>query len=227
MSRARLHTKRARRADLDDRRAARREELVEAAVRAISREGPEASMEDIAAEAGITKPIVYRHFGDKNGLYQALVDRYADALGAELERTLTADLPPRALLVSTLDAYLGFLERETHIHRFLVQRLRTERTDVGGALMGFRERMAEQISRLLRDRLKPAGKDTGAADPWAYALVGMAELVGEWWLQNPTMPRAHVVDYLVDLAWNGLAAATGEGDQAEPTEQSLGLEEVS
>ena len=58
----------------------RRRELLEAADRVVLRDGPEASMNAIAAEAGITKPILYRHFGDKSGLYRALAKRHTDAL---------------------------------------------------------------------------------------------------------------------------------------------------
>ena len=59
----------------------------------VLRDGPEASMNAIAAEAGITKPILYRHFGDKGGLYRALAKRHTDALLASLRAALDA---PRA-----------------------------------------------------------------------------------------------------------------------------------
>ena len=67
-----------------DARRRRREELLDAADRVISRLGPQASMDEIASEAGITKPILYRHFGDKDGLHQALAARYVDALMSAL-----------------------------------------------------------------------------------------------------------------------------------------------
>ena len=75
---------------LDQQEAAerRRRELLEAANRVVLRDGPEASMNAIAAEAGITKPILYRHFGDKNGLYRALAQRHTDALLATLREAL-------------------------------------------------------------------------------------------------------------------------------------------
>src|SRR5688572_28110997 len=80
--------------DRNARRATRRAELMEAAVRAIRRDGPLVSMDAIAAEAGVTKPIVYRHFGDRVGLASALAEQYGAALVAELDEALRQDLPP-------------------------------------------------------------------------------------------------------------------------------------
>src|SRR3954468_19413164 len=96
------------------RRAARRSELLEAAVRAIRRTGPSVSMDVIAAEAGVTKPIVYRHFGDRVGLASALAEQFGAALVAELDEVLSRDLPPEELLRATIEAYVAFVERDPH-----------------------------------------------------------------------------------------------------------------
>src|SRR5205085_11864666 len=107
------------------RRAARRAELLEAAVRAIRRDGPQVSMDAIAAEGGVTKPIVYRHFGDRVGLASALADQFGAALVAELDEALAQDLPPDQLLRATIEAYLAFVERDPQLYSFLVGRLGT------------------------------------------------------------------------------------------------------
>ena len=65
-------------------RERRREELLDVADRVIQRHGTGVSMDEIASEAGITKPVLYRHFGDKDGLYEALTQRYVDELTAVL-----------------------------------------------------------------------------------------------------------------------------------------------
>lgn len=89
----------------------RRKELLEAADRVVLRDGPEASMNAIAAEAGITKPILYRHFGDKGGLYRALAKRHTDALLASLRAALDAPAEDRRHRVeATLDTYLAAIE---------------------------------------------------------------------------------------------------------------------
>src|SRR5436853_6569415 len=101
-------------------RAARRSELLDAASAAIRRDGAGVSMEALAAEAGVTKPILYKHFGDRDGLVAALAERFGGDLVAELEANLARDLPPEQLLRSTVDAYLAFIERDPHVYRFLV-----------------------------------------------------------------------------------------------------------
>jgi AcrR family transcriptional regulator len=203
--------RRKRSAEVDARRAQKRLELLDAAIRAIRREGPGVSMGAMAAEAGVTKPILYRHFGAKDGLYHAIAERYANELLDQIRSALGRDLPSRQLLVATLDAYLGFLERETQVHRFLVERALPERPETGQAfLAGFRGQIAGELEKTLRDRVTP-GSSGEAAGPWAHALVGMAEFAGEWWLHQERMSRPELVEYLATLLWTGFEGVTRPG----------------
>jgi AcrR family transcriptional regulator len=186
------------------RRAARREEFVDAAIRAIRRYGPRVSMHEMAAEAGVTKPILYRHFGAKGGLYHAIAERYTADLLGQITSALVRDLPSRELIETTLDAYLGFLEQETEIHRFLMERALQERPESAQFLIGFREQVAIELEKVLRDRVAPVGGTEGAG-PWAHAVVGMAELAGEWWMDHHEMTREQLVNYLATLLWSGFS----------------------
>jgi AcrR family transcriptional regulator len=197
-----------------ERKAARRDELLSAAIRAIRANGPATSMHAIAVEAGCAKPILYRHFGDKSGLYQAVADRYASLLMEEVSRAFARDLGTRELIAAALDAYLRFIERETEIYKFLWHRVLPELPRMNVTLTDFDARIANDLTRLLRDRLKPAGVDTGGADPWAHALVGMATAVGEWWLEDRSMSREHLVEYLTDLLWGGFSGLTRVAGEA-------------
>lgn len=98
----------------------RRRELLEAADRVVLRDGPKASMNAIAAEAGITKPILYRHFGDKGGLYRALAKRHTDALLSALRAALDAPAERRQRVEATLDTYLAAIEARPQVYRFLM-----------------------------------------------------------------------------------------------------------
>ena len=98
----------------------RRRELLEAADRVVLRDGPQASMNAIAAEAGITKPILYRHFGDKGGLYAALAKRHTDALLDALRAALDAPAERRERVEATLDTYLAAIEARPQVYRFLM-----------------------------------------------------------------------------------------------------------
>ena len=188
------------RRDRDERRV----ELLDAAERAIRRIGPQASMDEIAAEAGITKPILYSHFGDKAGLVQALAERVARQLNHTVTEALTRSGEPRDVVASTIEAFCTFIEGETELYRFLVQ---TARHDVDGSGPRLLTDIGSQISVSLGGALRRAGADSGAAEPWAFAIVGMTFGGAAWWLHRRTMSKDDLVGYLTQLLWSGLAGA--------------------
>src|SRR5689334_14539763 len=100
----------------------RRRALLEAADQVIRREGPEASMAVIAAEAGISKPILYRHFGDKSGLYQALAERHTRKLVEEIQAGFSGTGSLRDRTRSTIDTYLSVVSQNLNLYRFLMHR---------------------------------------------------------------------------------------------------------
>jgi AcrR family transcriptional regulator len=188
--------------DRTARRATRRAELLEAAVRAIRRDGPNVSMDVIAAEAGVTKPIVYRHFGDRVGLANALADQFGAALIADLDAALTQDLPPEQLLRATIDAYLAFVERDPQLYSFLVGRLGAPvGTEMANGLV---TQVGARVALVLGEQLRTLGIDSGPAEAWAFGIVGMVHLAGDWWLERRTMTRARLVDDITTLLWRGL-----------------------
>jgi len=189
--------------------------LLAGAIRVIRRDGPLASMDAIAAEAGVTKPIVYRHFGDRDGLTQAVATQFAGELLTELRAALAGSDEPEQVLRATIDAYLGFIERDPQIYRFVVQGPPTASPD-GLTLAGFVRQIGQEVSVVIGEGMRQAGADSGAAEPWAFGIVGMVHLAGDWWLERRSMPRARLVDYLTSLVWNGMgaaAAAAQEGDR--------------
>ena len=193
------------------RRAERRAELLAAADRVVRRDGPRTSMNDIATEAGITKPVLYKHFGDKGGLYQALAERYVRSLLDELRAALTAETEPQARLRTTIDAYLGFIERDREIYDFLMHRAVTERPEARETVADFIRQLAAELSVVLGEDLRRLGLDSGGAEPWAHGIVGMVQLAGDRWLEHRTMARADLVGYLEALVWHGLARAPRVG----------------
>ena len=195
-------------------RAHRREELLDAAVTVIRRDGASASMDAIASEAGITKPILYRHFGDRSGLVHAVAERFVGELLGELRAVLASDgIEPRDLLAHTIDAYLAFVERDTRLYRFLVD-TGTDQPGATARLTGFMRQVATEIAVVLGERVRALGGDSGAAEPWAFGLVGMVHLAGDWWVERQTMPRATLVEYLVALVWDGIGSLLAEGAAA-------------
>gem|GEM_PF-198915 len=203
----------------DVRRAARRAELVDAAVRVIRREGPGASMERIAAEAGITKPVLYRHFGDRVGLHTAVTDLAFERLGAEVRDALARlDVPPRQVVANAIDAYLSFIEREPALYQYLTVRFTSDDRTWRRSINTFLCRVGGDVAVVLREALCATGADSGAAEPWAFGLVGLVFSAGEWWLGRRTMSRQRLGAYLTDLVCDGLP---GIGDVTEPTHDLL------
>jgi AcrR family transcriptional regulator len=177
-------------------KAQRREELLDAAIAVVRRDGPGVTMDQIAAACGVTKPIIYRHFGDRDGLVMAMAVRFVGALVGALTPQLARRDPPRDLLASTIDAYLVLIEDDTNLYRFLSVNEPGKRDLVAGLI-------AEQVAAVLEQYLDNAGQDTVGAKPWAYGLVGMVHFTGDWWARNGTPSRSVLVDQLTTLLWSG------------------------
>lgn len=189
--------------------AGRREQLLAAADRVVQREGSAASMNVIAAEAGITKPILYRHFGDKGGLYRALAERHIDTLVARLRAALLTRGGLRARTHATVDAYLAAVEEQPQVYRFLVQRAAVEEPDVRGQVVGFVRRFGDELATGIANEPELAGVDPQRAVVWAQAIAGMVQAVGDWWLDHPEVSRATVVDEVAALIWEGFTGGSG------------------
>lgn len=167
----------------------------------VRREGPYASMEQIAAECGITKPILYRHFGDRQGLIMALAEGFVSDLIAGLAPSLVSTEPPRRLLERTIDAYLALIERDTNLYRFLSTHADPGKRDLLTALI------AEEVAIVFERILATFGLDPSDGKPWAYGVVGMVYLAGDWWVEDRPIPRAQLVDRLTTLLWSGFEGA--------------------
>lgn len=184
----------------------RRRDLLDAAERAIRRHGPGATMDDVAAEAGITKPILYRHFGAKGGLYEALARRWARVLGERLEAALAAESDWRRRVEVTLDTWLAAIEGDPELYRFLLHRAAAERPEVSAAVGDFTHHFAARLAAILDEEFSGAGFALPNAPLVAHAIVGAAQQAGDGWLalgdQRPD--RAQVVEELASLLWTGL-----------------------
>ena len=168
-------------------------------------------MTDMAREAGITKPILYRHFGSKAGLGGAIAERFAELLFAELATSGFSVDRPREWIAGAIDSYLRFAEKEAVIHHFLYRQASREAPEVRTALDGFCAQIAEQIAAILRVQLSAARLDTAPAEPWAHGTVGLVRAAAGWWLDTRSMPRQQLLDHLVTLVWKGYASVPSAG----------------
>lgn len=168
-------------------------------------------MDRMAAEAGVTKPILYRHFGDRAGLVSAIGEYAFDQVSAALDEALHADVTPRQMVLSTIDAYLQFIEADQDVYRFLVHQAGNDGADAGSMLNEYISRAGRQVAMVLGEGLRAAGLDSGAAEPWAFGIVGMVHSAGDWWMDRATMPRTRLAEYLTSLIYDGLRIADSLG----------------
>ena len=183
--------------------AERREQLIEIARKVFSEKGFDgASIEEIAARAEVSKPVVYEHFGGKEGLYAVVVDREVRQLLGMMRDALTAD-SPRVLIEQAAFALLDYVEQSSEGFRILVRD--TPLGSASGSYVSIISDIATRVEGILVDEFKKRGFDAKAAPMYSQMLVGMVGTTGQWWL-DARKPAKHVVAAnLVNLAWNGLS----------------------
>ena len=187
----------------------RRAQLLEVGRSVFAERGYEAaSVEEIAARANITKPVVYEHFNGKEGLYAVIVDREVQSLLGHITESLEGS-HPRALLEQAAVAFLSYIEAEPEGFRILVRD--SPVTSATGTLASVIGDIAMQVEYILRNQFKDRGFDTKLSPLYSQALVGMVALVGQWWLDAGRPKKDIVAAHLVNLAWNGL-----KGLEVEP-----------
>lgn len=193
--------------------AQRREQLLDIGRTLFATRGFEGtSVEEIAAKAGVSKPVVYEHFGGKEGLYAVVVDREMRQLLDMVTGALTAG-HPRELLEQAAFALLDYIETYTDGFRILVRDSPVAQST--GTFASLISDIATQVEDILGMEFKSRGFDQKLAPLYAQALVGMVALTGQWWLDVRKPKKAEVAAHLVNLAWHGL-------DGLEPKPRLIG-----
>jgi AcrR family transcriptional regulator len=182
----------------------RRQQLLEVGRELFGRRGYEAtSIEEVAARADVSKPVVYEHFGGKERLYAAVVDGEMQALLERFESALSSGGHPRELLERAALVLLDYIEDDTDGFRVLTRDAPlTSGTGTFSSLIG---EVARRVEHILGQQFGTRGYDARLAELYSQALVGMVALVGQWWLENRSPSKREVAAHLVNLAYNGLA----------------------
>ena len=200
----------------------RREQLLGIGRRLFAERGFEGtSIEEIAAQAGVSKPVVYEHFGGKEGLYAVVVDR-------EVERLLTM---ATTLLggARTRESFEAAAVAPAPLHRRQRRRLPHPGPGLqpglgrGQPTARCSSDIAGQVEYILADFLASRGHDPKLAPLYAQMLVGMVAFTGQWWLDARKPKLEEVAANLIDLAWNGLSQldANGRDSKGEGVSQAL------
>lgn len=181
---------------------------------AVRTHGPAVSVAEIAAGAGITKPVLYRHFSDRADLQRAVGKEAVSLLMARIAPALAVEGDPQAQIHGIVDAFLAGIEDEPELWRFVVHHP-IERTSGAEVVDDAREQIARLLTSLMGERLREQGVDSGGAEVWAQGLVGMVQSAGDWWLERRTMSRAALTGYLSSIIWGGLAGVLGTAGRTQ------------
>ncbi|HKJ11325.1 MAG TPA: TetR/AcrR family transcriptional regulator [Ornithinimicrobium sp.] len=177
-------------------RATRRRDLVEHTLRAIRIHGPGVGMDEIAAQAGTSKPVLYRHFGDRNGVYLGVVEAVDARVLAELSAVAdrSGHAPDGApadvteLIRAMVSAYLELVQRDPDIYRFVVTRPLLQAThpgapgvDAAGTLTG---RIGDRLAEILAAHLRRCGRDPAPAVTWGHGIAGFVRAATDQWVSH-------------------------------------------
>ncbi|MFJ9554540.1 TetR/AcrR family transcriptional regulator [Nocardiopsis sp. NPDC101807] len=185
----------------------RRRAILDAADRVIQRDGPDASMLAIAAEAGISKPILYRHFGDKGGLYRALARRHVDPLIERIREELHQHTRFEVRARATVGAYLSMISQNLNLYRFLMDRATSEDSRMRGDLGMMVRRLGEELAEQLLAEARVGSRLRSQIV--AHAVVGMVQAAGEWWLEHPEVSEREIIDDLTDAVVGAIRGGRG------------------
>lgn len=180
----------------------RRSQLVDVGRAVFAKRGYEAtSVEEIAKRARVSKPIVYEHFGGKEGLYAVIVDREMDYVVRRITEAIGEGSPRERVERASL-AFLAYVR--DHPDGFAVLSQDSPVTATRGRMSSLLNELAERVGHVFVRALEDAGYDTRSAPIYAHALVGMVTFVGKWWTDVRSPPIEEVAEHMGALAWMGL-----------------------
>jgi AcrR family transcriptional regulator len=196
----------------------RREQLISIGREVFAERGFDgASVEEIAARAGVSKPVVYEHFGGKEGLYAVVVDREM----IRLEQIITDALSrgrSRVRIEQAVIALLTYVEEETDGFLILVRDLVPGKDQSYSTLLNT---AVGQVSHILGNSFEKQGLDPEVAILYGQALVGMVSMTAQWWLDEREPAKEVVAAHIVNLCWNGLAGMNSSPTLSDEVQEQL------
>lgn len=193
--------------------ADRREAILAAALDVFAHGGyHETSLDAVAARAEVSKALIYEHFGSKRELHQALLERYVHELLARVVEASAGAEPGEGRLLAGLDAFLGFVEERRDAWRFVFRNVADP--EIADAVVRLRGEVAGGIAGLMAVDAPPEWTTKPELEREiemiAQEITGAVQALANWWDEHRDVPRARILQSVMDFAWIGLEGL-GEG----------------
>ncbi|SCF46185.1 transcriptional regulator, TetR family [Micromonospora matsumotoense] len=188
-------------------RAVREQQMLDAAVKVFSRRGfHAASMDEIAEDAGISKPMVYAYLGTKEELFIACLHRETARMMLAIAGAAAPDLPADQRLWRGLRAFFGFVGAHRDGWAVLYRQARGSQP-FAAELAAMRARLVEVVAGMLDHALRARGREVAGTEleVVAYALVGASESLADWLADHPEAEPEKTATRMMNVAWLGAA----------------------
>ena len=170
-------------------------------------------MDEIAAEIGVSKTVLYRYFIDKNDLTTAVMMRFTQTtLIPDMAAALSRDLDGFDLTREVIRVYVETVAAEPEPYRFVMANSSASKNKI---IADSERIIARMLALMLRQRMKRAEMDTSGVEPWAFMIVGGVQFATHSWMSHPRMTSAELIDYLTMMCWNALCGIVEVGGSRE------------
>lgn len=184
-------------------RAARREQLISVARTLFATQGFEAvSIEEIATNAGVTKPVLYEHFGSKDGLYQVIVDRELSALSGMMTSCMAPGTPVSKILEGIVLSLLDYIENDPDGFRLIAHQ--SPSAVSSGTFSTIMSDVGDEVAFHLEAHFKSLGFDVNHAPLYGHMLAGAIANAALWWQTDPSMAKEDAAAHVINLVYRGL-----------------------
>jgi AcrR family transcriptional regulator len=178
------------------------------------------TMDEVAAAVGVTKPLLYTYFGNKDRLYLACMRPAGDALLETILAAIEATSTPPEALRAGMQAFFAFIDADRSAWRVLFDETLPAGGTVARGVLEYRERLEGLVTAALLEQIPPGRGGTRARAEVAAlsaALLGAAEALGRWWLRTGAIPAAEAAELLIATVEPGLRERAARRSARQPT----------
>jgi AcrR family transcriptional regulator len=200
-------------------RAEREQQMLAAAHALFAQRGYAAvAMDDVAAAVGVTKPLLYNYWGNKERLFLACMERSADALFDAVLAAVRAEQSPGAAARAGMRAFFAFVEADRGAWRIVFDSTLPGEGVIAARVASERERITTLVADAFLAQIPDARRAAARTEVEAlsHAVLGAAEALARWWLRTEALPAQHAAELLIETLVPGLQARAQSGATTNP-----------